>query len=126
MAKILVVDDDQDFVEATSTLLTSQNHTVIAANNGTDGYTKAKKESPDLMFLDVMMTHDSEGFEVARKLSEDPATKHIPVVLVTGIRRAKDLPFRFEPDEDWLPVLAVLEKPVKPEDLLKQIKKALG
>jgi CheY-like chemotaxis protein len=78
------------------------------------------------MLLDVMMAHESEGFDVARKLAEDPATKKIPVLLLTGIRKAMKLPFSFEPDADWLPVKAVLEKPIKPDELLKQVTLALG
>lgn len=125
MAKILVVDDDVDFVNATSTLLRAKKYTVVSAPNGEEGYTKAKAEVPDLMLLDVMMTHDAEGFEIARRLKEDPATKAIPIIMITGIRKEKGLPFGFEPDDDWLPVKAVLEKPVKPDELLKKIEEML-
>jgi CheY-like chemotaxis protein len=124
--KILVVDDDVDFVEATTTLLEAKGFDVVSAANGEDGYTMAKAEKPHVMLLDVMMAHDSEGFDVARKLKEDPATKGIPVIMITGIRKSKALPFSFEPDEDWLPVKVVLEKPVKPDDLLKTVNEAVG
>jgi CheY-like chemotaxis protein len=124
--KILMVDDDVDFKEATTTLLEAKGYAMITAANGEEGYQKAKSEKPSLMLLDVMMTHDSEGFDVARKLKEDPATKDIPIVMITGIKKAKGLPFSFEPDEDWLPVKAVLEKPVKPEALLAAIKDAIA
>jgi two-component system alkaline phosphatase synthesis response regulator PhoP len=125
MAKILVVDDDIDFLEAQKTLLQAKGYTVFGAPNGDEGYQKAKTEHPDLMLLDVMMTYDSEGFDLARKLKEDPATRQIPVIMITGIRKAKGLPFSFEPDEDWLPVKAVLEKPVKPDELLKTVEEGL-
>jgi CheY-like chemotaxis protein len=124
--KILVVDDDADFVEATTTLLTAKGYQVVSAGNGEAGYALAKAEKPDVMLLDVMMTHDSEGFDTARKLKEDPATKKIPVIMITGIRKAKNLPFGFEADEDWLPVKVVLEKPVKPDELLKNVSEALA
>jgi CheY-like chemotaxis protein len=124
--KILVVDDDADFVDATTTLLEAKGYSVVSAANGEEGYQKAKCEKPHCMLLDVMMAHDSEGFDVARKLKEDPATKDIPVIMITGIRAAKSLPFGFEPDEDWLPVKLVLEKPVKPDDLLKNVKEAMA
>jgi CheY-like chemotaxis protein len=125
MAKILVVDDDIDFLEAQKALLEAKGYTVFGAPNGDEGYQKAKAEQPDLMLLDVMMTYDSEGFDLARKLKEDPATRNIPVIMITGIRKAKGLPFSFEPDEDWLPVKAVLEKPVTPEELLKKVEEGL-
>jgi CheY-like chemotaxis protein len=86
----------------------------------------AKAENPDLILLDVMMTTKSEGFSVARELHEDPKLRATPVIMVTGVRKEMSLPFGFEPDGDWLPVKAVLEKPVKPELLLKTIHDSLG
>lgn len=125
MAKILIVDDDESFVEGLKDVLGGQGFAVVCAYSGDEGLRKAREEKPDLVLLDVMMATDSEGFEVAKKLREDPVTQRTPVILLTGIRKAKQLPFSFEPDEDWLPVAAVLEKPVHPEDLIRQIKQAL-
>ena len=119
MAKILVIDDDPDLVAAISTLLESRGFETVSAENGQQGFEKAKKELPDLILLDVMMATKTEGFDIARNLHDDSATKGIPVVMVTGIRRDMNLPFRFEPDPTWLPVKAVIEKPIKPEALLK-------
>jgi CheY-like chemotaxis protein len=123
--KILMVDDDVDFKEATATLLEAKGYAMITAANGEEGYQKARSEKPDVMLLDVMMAHDSEGFDTARKLKEDPATKDIPIIMITGIKKAKGLPFSFEPDQDWLPVKVVLEKPVKPDVLLAAVKEAM-
>jgi CheY-like chemotaxis protein len=125
MSRILIVDDDDAFAQATLTLLKSKGHTVSTAKNGEEGYRLAKSEKPDLLLLDVMMTYDSEGFDVARKLKEDPETRRIPVICITGIKKALDLPGGFEPDPDWLPVKAVLEKPVKPDRLIKAVAEAL-
>jgi CheY-like chemotaxis protein len=123
--KILVVDDDVDFVETTKIVLEAHNFDVITAYDGAAGLQKAKKEHPDLMLLDVMMASDSEGFEVARKIPESPELRNMPVVLVTGIREAKHLSYKFEPDETWLPVNRVLEKPVPPEKLIAEVNRAL-
>ena len=68
-----------------------------------------------------MMTTKSEGFDVARELQGDADLKGTPVVMITGVRKEMNLPFGFEPDNEWLPVKALLEKPVKPEVLLKTI-----
>lgn len=125
MAKILIIDDDADLVDAMVNLLQVKGYTTVTAHNGEEGYAKARAEKPDLMLLDVMMEYDYEGFDIARRLKEDPSTKNIPVIIVTGIRRAKGLPFSFEPDTDWLPVKAVLDKPVKPDMLLKKVEEAL-
>lgn len=116
--KILVVDDDPDFVEATSTLLEARGYDVITASDGEDGFERAKKDHPSLILLDVMMKYDTQGFDIAKNLHAEELTKGIPVVMITGVRREKNLPFSFEPDEDWLPVKAVIEKPIKPDALL--------
>jgi CheY-like chemotaxis protein len=122
MAKtILIVDDDTDLVEAMSTLLEAGGYQVVTASNGQEGFDKAKSQAPDLMLLDVMMAHKSEGFDIARNMKADKATQEIPIVMITGIRKEMNLPFGFEADADWLPVKAVLEKPVKPDVLLKTV-----
>ena len=122
MAKrILVVDDDADFVEAVSIMLEAKGYDVISAPDGKDGFKKAKADVPDLILLDVMMTSKTEGFDMSRDLKSDESTKDIPVVMVTGIRKEMDLPFGFQPDDTWLPVATVLEKPIKLELLLKTV-----
>ncbi len=125
MASILIVDNDVDLVESLSDVLQEKGYTVAAAYDGEAGLAQARSAKPDLILLDVMMARDNEGFEVAKRLHEDPVTGHIPVILITGIRKAKQLPFGFEPDADWLPVKAVLEKPVAPELLLQHVAAAL-
>jgi CheY-like chemotaxis protein len=119
--KVLMIDDDPEFVEAISNVLEAKGYDVVSASNGKDGVTSAKKEIPDIILLDVMMTTKSEGFDVARELHKDEKLKDTPVIMLTGVRKEMNLPFGFEPDENWLPVKAFLEKPVKPEVLLKAI-----
>jgi len=126
MKKVLVVDDDAELAESLKSILESDGYAVITAKNGDDGFKKAKAEKPAAMVLDVMMTHDTEGFETVRRLREDADTKSLPIVMLTGIRKAKRLPFRFESDPDWLPVKVVLEKPVKPELLLRHVAEAVA
>ena len=119
--KVLIIDDDVEYVDAMTNLLDARGYTVVSAHNGKDGVAAAKANKPNLIILDVMMTTQSEGFDVARELQADEDTKGTPVVMITGVRKEMNLPFAFEPDSDWLPVKAVLEKPVKPEVLLKTL-----
>lgn len=119
--KVLIIDDDADFVESVENLLEARGYEVVSAANGKDGVEAAKKEKPNLIILDVMMTTKDEGFNVARTLNELEGVKGTPVVMVTGVRREMNLPFSFEPDQTWLPVKEVLEKPIKPETLLKAV-----
>ncbi|MFH1062148.1 MAG: response regulator [Candidatus Omnitrophota bacterium] len=119
--KLLIIDDDGDFRDAVSTMLTSKGFEVLTAPNGKEGFAIAQKQMPDLILLDVMMTHKTEGFDTARIFKDDEKTKNIPVVMVTGIKNDMHLAYDFKPDEEWLPVKAVIEKPVNPEALLKII-----
>lgn len=122
MKKILIIDDDWPLLEATAMLLESQNYKVLTACDGKEGFQIARKEKPDLILLDVMISRKTEGFDIARNISKDKDTKNIPVILITAIRKVTDLPFDFGEDENWLPVKTILDKPVEPEILLKAIK----
>ena len=123
---ILIVDDDPDFVESNKDLLEAYGYVEHTAHNGADGLALARQVRPDLMILDVMMATNTDGFETARKIPETPELKGLKVLLVTGVTRDMHLPFGFEPDESWLPVDRVLEKPIAPTRLLSEIQKTLG
>lgn len=123
--RILLIDDDADLTASNKELLEGSGYEVVSALDGTTGISKAKQTKPDLIVLDVMMKTETEGFDVSRALQEDPDLKGVPVILLTGIRKAMRLPFRFEPDKDWLPVKVVLEKPVPPPRFLEEVAKAL-
>jgi len=118
--KILMIDDDPDFAESVKTLLESKGYNVSTSLKGEEGFEKAKEVKPDLMLLDVMMPN-ADGFDIARHLHDEEITRDIPIIIISGIRKKMNLSFGFEPDATWLPVKAVLEKPVKPEILIKAV-----
>lgn len=124
--RILLVDDDPDIIEANKALLESEGYEIYSAMDGKSGLEVAQDIKPDLMILDVMMAHDTEGFDVSRDLPKIPELQNLPVIILTGIREAMSLPFKFEPDGTWLPVKVVLEKPVAPETLLEEVKKHIA
>ena len=119
--RVLIIDDDPEFVEAVTNVLDAKGYDVDSAPNGKIGIAKAKEQKPDIILLDVMMTTKSEGFDVAREMHKDAKLKDVPIIIISGVRKEMNLPFGFEPDEAWLPVKGVLEKPVKPEVLLKTV-----
>ena len=120
---VLLVDDDDVFVSALTAILESR-YRVRSASNGSEALQKIREERPDLIVLDVMMDYLSEGFDVARKLRTDPATKSIPLIMLTGVDRMYD--FRMEMDESWVPCDRYLEKPVSPDRLLAETKSLIG
>lgn len=122
--KILLVDDDEYFVESTKAILESKGYEVEVAGDGEEGLSKVEQCPPDLVILDVMMTTLSEGFEVSRRLRSDEKTREIPILMLTSVSKRFNMPFA--PDEDWLPVDTFLEKPVEPEVLLQEVQRILG
>ena len=124
--KILLVDDNREFVESNRDLLEAQGYEVYTAFDGQTGLAKAAEVKPDLMVLDVMMAHDTEGFEVSRKVPENPDLRNMKILMVTGIRKELELSYTLEPDQTWLPVNKLLEKPVLPEQFLEEVKNALA
>jgi CheY-like chemotaxis protein len=123
--KILLVDDDSDFVLINRTVLEGAGYAVATASSGLEGFDAALAERPDLVVLDVMMEEPLEGFDLARRLRADPSFAGTRIVLLTSINR-QFRPLSFAPDPDWLPVDRFLEKPLAPEELLRQVKSVLG
>lgn len=82
MAKILVVDDSPTQLTNLVKIVSAHGHTTVTATNGLEGYETAKSELPDLILMDVVMP-ELNGFQATRKITRDPATQHIPVILVT-------------------------------------------
>ncbi len=126
--KILVVDDDVQFVDMVKTLLEGVGYQVSFAYQARKGMAMAKKDPPDIILLDVMFAGPPgpDGFEAARELHDDPTLRKVPIVIVSGFRKVLELPFKYQPDEEWMPVQEFLEKPVKPDKLLAVIEKVLG
>ena len=123
-ARILIVDDDIDFIESTKTILESKPYEVIVAHDGNEGLRKAKEENPDLILLDIIMPVKN-GFTAAEQLKKDPQLSKIPLVMLTGFsskRQESSIPvsrgFTLEA-EDYI------EKPISPEELLSAVEKCL-
>ncbi len=124
-AKILLVDDDASFVESNKELLEAYDYEVFIAYDGSSGLEIAKNVKPDLMILDVMMAGKPEGFEIARKIPKTEELQNMKVLLVTGFAKEMKLTKKLEPDEEWLPVDRVMEKPINPGRFINEIEKLL-
>ena len=83
-ARILVIDDIDANVRLLEAKLSADYYEVLTATDGVTGIAMAAAERPDIILLDVMMP-GLDGFQVCRRLKEDPATRHIPVVLITAL-----------------------------------------
>jgi two-component system alkaline phosphatase synthesis response regulator PhoP len=124
-ARILIIDDDPSFAESNRDLLEAYGYEVATAPDGQRALATAIAFRPDLVILDVMMTHSTEGFEVARELRRRPDLEDVGILLVTGMARELNLPGPPIPDVEWLPVDRVLEKPIDPARLIAEVERVL-
>jgi CheY-like chemotaxis protein len=126
MPKILVIDDDRDFLEAARMMLEKAHFEVDVATTPDEGLTRVKTGAPDLVVLDVMMPDDCEGFAVARAIREDLELRGLPIIILSAIHQRKQVPYRFAADDDYLPVDAFLDKPLDTVRLVDTVRKLLG
>jgi CheY-like chemotaxis protein len=120
---VLIVDDDSVFVEAIRAVLETR-YDVRVASNGTEALAAVAASRPDVMVLDVMMDHLSEGFDVARRLRSSDDTKTLPIVILTAVDQVYNM--RIEIGETWAAYDRYLEKPVAPDRLLATIAELVG
>ncbi|HEU5171638.1 MAG TPA: response regulator [Gemmatimonadales bacterium] len=122
VTRLLIVDDDPEFVEGIRGVLTGAGYAVDAAYNPRDGFAALKARRYDLLLLDILMGRGAEGVMFARKMRKEPALREIPVLIITGLREQIAFLFPGEPLHPHLvPVDELLEKPVEPALLLEKV-----
>lgn len=117
--KILLVDDEQDILEFLSYNLKKEGYSVFTANNGKEAITIAKKVTPDLIILDVMMP-DMDGIETCRGLREIPELKNVMIAFLTARNEDYSQIAGFDVGAD-----DYINKPIKPRVLVSRIKALL-
>jgi len=119
MARILLVDDDPDFVEITRTILEANGYEVSTAANGDQALKTMRKDLPDLALLDVMMSTLLDGLNLSHVISEDPVLKQVPVIMISSITESPSA--GMFPTDEYIPIDAWISKPVQPDDLLQKV-----
>lgn len=122
MARILIVDDDPDMVEAGRYVLEREGHTVTSASNVETGLKALDDWTPDLLILDVMMEEADDGLVFARTVRRRGLT--IPILMLTSVNRAMGL--HIGKDEEMVPVDEFVEKPVDPGVLVAKVNSLLS
>jgi len=124
--KILVVDEEPDMREFVQAALEDEGYQFVLAVDGRDGVEKAVAERPDLIVLDVQMPK-KDGLSALYDLRRDPATKSIPVILLTGIAITTGVRFSAETVEEYMGERpdVFLDKPVEPEALRRAVRELL-
>jgi CheY-like chemotaxis protein len=124
--KILLVDDDADFVKANRALLENDGFEVVTASSGLEAFGKVRFEQPDLIVLDLMMERHDTGFTVARALKADPIYQRIPILMVSSAKEKTGYEFSQEMDGYWMKTDDYVAKPIEPVDLVARIRHLLG
>jgi len=120
MKKILFIEDAMALQKTFGDILRKESYEIISALDGEEGLKLAKTEKPDLILLDLILPKVN-GFEVLRRLKEDPETKKIPIIVLTNLEDIEDINKALE-----LGVTTYLVKAsYSPEEVLEKIKENL-
>jgi DNA-binding response OmpR family regulator len=122
VAKILIVDDDPDIVEAGRLVLEREGYEVDEAGSRTAGMTRLADGKPDLLILDVMMEEPDDGLLMARDVRK--AGYKLPIIMLTSVNAAMGL--NIDKDEEMVPVDDFQPKPVDPRVLIAKVKQLLA
>lgn len=127
MTTIRIVDDDMEFSESLSAQLTREGYSVTTRDRLAGIVEDLAADRPDIVILDVMFPgNPAGGFDTARAIRENAATRDLPVILLTGVNQ--EFPMDFSADDvdpDWMPVQEFVEKPPEIKTLVKKIDRLL-
>lgn len=121
--KILIIDDDPDFVRSTGLVLKTAGYEVLEAFSGKEGLEKSNSGKPDLYIIDLMMETYSEGSAITNALREDEESRNKPMIMITSV----DLRGPWDTyQQEWIGCDIVMQKPVSSEELLRTVAEALS
>ncbi len=120
--KLLIIDDDPDYVAGIKGILETANYQVDTAYNPKDGFQALLSKRYDLLLLDIMMGRGAEGVALARKIRKEPKLSDLPVLIITGLREQIAFLFPGQPVHPrFVETDELLEKPVEPKLLLEKV-----
>ena len=127
-AKILVVDDDLDFIEISKLSLEGQGYQILSAFNAKEGWKMVEKQKPDLIIMDLMMERLDSGMALSQQIKGHPQYTAIPILMLTSISRDTGMDFTPRTGEDLrkLNVDDFSSKPIKVHVLLEKVEKLLA
>jgi CheY-like chemotaxis protein len=124
--KLIIIDDDPDYVSGIKSILETADYNVEVAYNPKDGFKALQTRHHDLLLLDIMMGRGAEGVALARKIRKDPNLRSLPVLIITGLREQIAFLFPGQPvHPHFVENDELLEKPVEPKLLLENVESLL-
>lgn len=122
MARVLIVDDDPDIVEASRLFLQRDGHEVTTASSREGGMAAVQRVQPELLVLDVMMDQPDDGIAMAQDLRRQGFTG--PILMLTSLSKVAG--FTYDKDSDVLPVNEFVQKPIDPQALTAKVRELLS
>ncbi len=123
--KILIIDDNINFVKMNTTALEAAGYEVEAAYNSDEGFTKVEYGQPDAIVLDLMMERHDSGFTLAKRLKTHPIYRAIPILMLTAVGEATGFRFSMEKDGYWMKTDDFVDKPLEADALVTRIGKLI-
>ena len=124
--RILIIDDDPEYVDGIRSILENAGYQVDAAYNPKEGFEALQSKPINLLVLDIMMGRGAEGVMLARKIKKDPVLRETPTLIITSIREQIAYLFPGQPlHPNLLPLDELIEKPVEAEQLLEKVSNML-
>jgi CheY-like chemotaxis protein len=130
--KILIVDDDPDFIKTTKMILMTEGYEIVTASDSKEGLNILREAKPDLVMLDIMMESLFEGFSFLGTLRTSPDfedLKSTPILMVSSVRTDTGSRFSFNDAEDMGSIPEpdeYMDKPLKPKELLEKVAGLVG
>jgi len=124
--RVLIVDDDIDFVEQLDVVLSKAGFSVVKAMSKAEAEKLLDEQAPDIAIVDLMMENPDAGFVLCYKIKT--VNPNIPVILVTSVSSETNIEFnpRTQEEKDWIKADAFLSKPIRFEQLKREMERLLG
>lgn len=124
--KILLVDDDPDFIEINRIVLESAGYEVDEATTSKEGLVKVLSNRYDAVILDLIMEEKDSGFTFTYEIRKRPELAQMPILMLTSAEKATGFTFQPDSDKEWMKVDDFAAKPLKPAELLQKVARLLS
>lgn len=123
--KILLVDDDPDFIEINKIVLEANGYETDTATSSSEALQKIRAQRYDMVIIDLIMEELDSGFTIAYSIRDNEATRELPILMLTSAQEQTGFNFELSKDQSWMKVDDFAAKPLKPAELLERVGKLL-
>lgn len=124
--KILLVDDDPDFIEINKLVLEANGYETDTAKTSAEALAKVRANVYDMAIIDLMMEELDSGFTIAYGIRDNEKTRELPILMLTSAQEQTGFNFELSKDQSWMKVDDFAAKPLRPAELLERVAKLLN